>query len=273
MSGLLRRTRPGWPVCHRATNERARNRRLRRSGPIQSADHLRPGSTSMRSFDDLHDGHWQAALLDASYGNVRLVFSRAGAGEIRQLALPAENLRVAEDELATMDDARLRQLLAESEPWVERTRRLDAGTSNPALFLRAVCRYGWRSRGTGHADAGGRTWQGDAAAILVAARHAGRGGTVLVGFHSVRGVRHGVVQSAGAVFRGAWHGVERRQAGAGRRAGAGSGVVGQQERRAARTHAQRCARPLPLSGGGASPRRAARGAAPAGGAAEDHHSP
>ncbi|MGN6119401.1 MAG: hypothetical protein ACTHOA_06820 [Rhodanobacter sp.] len=71
----------------------------------------------MRSFDDLHDGHWQAALLDASYGNVRLVFARADAGEIRQLALPAENLRVAEDELATMDDARLRQLLGESEPW------------------------------------------------------------------------------------------------------------------------------------------------------------
>ncbi|MGN6706556.1 MAG: hypothetical protein ACTHJO_10915 [Rhodanobacter sp.] len=71
----------------------------------------------MRSFEDIHGDHWQAALLDASYGNVRLVFSRAGVGEIRQLALSAENLRVAEDELAAMDDARLRQLLGESEPW------------------------------------------------------------------------------------------------------------------------------------------------------------
>lgn len=71
----------------------------------------------MRSFDDSRGGHWQAALLDASYGNVRLVFSHAGDGEIRQLALAAENLRVAEDELASMDDARLRQLLAESVPW------------------------------------------------------------------------------------------------------------------------------------------------------------
>jgi len=71
----------------------------------------------MRSFDDSHGGHWQAALLNASYGNVLLVFSRAGDGEVRQLALPAENLRLAEDELATMDDARLRQLLGESEPW------------------------------------------------------------------------------------------------------------------------------------------------------------
>jgi hypothetical protein len=48
---------------------------------------------------------------------VLLVFSHAGDGEIRQLALPAENLRLAEDELAAMDDARLCQLLAESEPW------------------------------------------------------------------------------------------------------------------------------------------------------------
>jgi hypothetical protein len=71
----------------------------------------------MRSFDDLQGGHWQAALLDASYGNVLLVFSHAGDGDIRQLALPAENLRLAEDDLAAMDDARLRQLLAESEPW------------------------------------------------------------------------------------------------------------------------------------------------------------
>ena len=29
----------------------------------------------MRSFDDSHGQHWQAALLDGSYGNVMLVFS------------------------------------------------------------------------------------------------------------------------------------------------------------------------------------------------------
>ena len=71
----------------------------------------------MRSFDDPRRGHWQAALLEASYGNVRLVFSHAGDGEIRQLALRAENLRVAEEELAATDETRLCELLAESEPW------------------------------------------------------------------------------------------------------------------------------------------------------------
>ena len=32
----------------------------------------------MRSFDDDRGGHWQAALLEASFGNVMLVFSRIG---------------------------------------------------------------------------------------------------------------------------------------------------------------------------------------------------
>lgn len=71
----------------------------------------------MRSFDDHQGGHWQAAVLDASFGNVRLVFARAGDGVVRQLDLPAENLRLAEAELAEWDDTRLRRLLAESVPW------------------------------------------------------------------------------------------------------------------------------------------------------------
>lgn len=71
----------------------------------------------MRSFDDPRGGHWQAAVLDASYGSMLLVFSHAGDGEVRKVGMHAQNMRFAEAELAGMDDARLCQLLAESGPW------------------------------------------------------------------------------------------------------------------------------------------------------------
>jgi hypothetical protein len=71
----------------------------------------------MRSFDDTRGGHWQAALLDASYGSMLLVFSPSGDGVIRQTAMHAENMRLAEQQLADMDDAQLRSLLAASAPW------------------------------------------------------------------------------------------------------------------------------------------------------------
>jgi len=71
----------------------------------------------MRSFDDTRGGHWQVAVLDASYGSMLLVFSHAGDGEVRKLAMDAENMRLAEEQLADMDDSRLRSLLAASVPW------------------------------------------------------------------------------------------------------------------------------------------------------------
>ena len=71
----------------------------------------------MRSFDDPQGGQWQAAVLDASYGNMLLVFSHAGDGAIRKIAMKAENMWLAERQLADMEDSQLRGLLAESVPW------------------------------------------------------------------------------------------------------------------------------------------------------------
>lgn len=71
----------------------------------------------MRSFDDEHGNHWQAALMEASYGNILLIFSRTGADDIMQTTLQAAHLREAEQMLAAADEARLRTLLAGATPW------------------------------------------------------------------------------------------------------------------------------------------------------------
>lgn len=71
----------------------------------------------MRSFDDDRGGQWQVAVLDASYGSMLLVFSHAGDSAVRKLAMSAENLRLAEQELVEMDESQLRRLLDESLPW------------------------------------------------------------------------------------------------------------------------------------------------------------
>lgn len=71
----------------------------------------------MRSFDDAQGNHWQAALMDASYGSTVVVFSCAGSGVLRKAVLDAENMRLAEEQLAGLDDSQLRDLLGQSEPW------------------------------------------------------------------------------------------------------------------------------------------------------------
>ncbi|HVX05844.1 MAG TPA: hypothetical protein VHA71_12085 [Rhodanobacteraceae bacterium] len=71
----------------------------------------------MRSFDDDHGGHWQAALLEASYGNVMLIFSRIGAGGVLHAALDTANFHEAEQWLAGTDPDTLRRWLAKAEPW------------------------------------------------------------------------------------------------------------------------------------------------------------
>ena len=71
----------------------------------------------MRSFDDEHGSHWQAALMDASFGNVLLVFTRIGADGVLGTPLEAANFHEAEDWLAEAGEARLRALLAEAKPW------------------------------------------------------------------------------------------------------------------------------------------------------------
>lgn len=71
----------------------------------------------MRSFDDERGGHWQAALMAASFGNVLLVFSRIGAEGVLHSPLDSANFHEAEQLLAEADEARLRLLLAEAKPW------------------------------------------------------------------------------------------------------------------------------------------------------------
>ena len=83
----------------------------------------------MRSFYDPHGRHWQAALLEASYGNVMLVLSPMDGTEVVQHLLGSDNLADAEGELAALDDAALAALLAEAQPWdheagVERAKAL-----------------------------------------------------------------------------------------------------------------------------------------------------
>lgn len=71
----------------------------------------------MRSFEDNQGKQWQAALLDASYGNIMLIFSPMHGGEIRQQLLGAENLAAAEAQMVGMDDDALRTMLAEADVW------------------------------------------------------------------------------------------------------------------------------------------------------------
>ncbi len=71
----------------------------------------------MRSFDDPLGQRWQAALLEASYGDFVLVFSPLQGSETRQKPLHADNLAEATAALAALDDDGLRALLAEAGPW------------------------------------------------------------------------------------------------------------------------------------------------------------
>jgi hypothetical protein len=72
---------------------------------------------SMRSFDDERGGHWQAALMEASFGNVLLVLTKIGAEGVLRAPLDAANFREAQAWLAGADEERLRALLAEAKPW------------------------------------------------------------------------------------------------------------------------------------------------------------
>lgn len=72
----------------------------------------------MRSFDDKQGGHWQAALMEASFGNVLLVFSRIGAEGVLHTALDAANFHEAQGWLADADEDQLRAMLAEAKPWM-----------------------------------------------------------------------------------------------------------------------------------------------------------
>jgi hypothetical protein len=71
----------------------------------------------MRAFDDSHGNPWQAALLEASYGNVSLLFTSMRGDEIRQQTMSAEDMAEAQTQLAKLDVEALRAMLAEAHPW------------------------------------------------------------------------------------------------------------------------------------------------------------
>jgi hypothetical protein len=74
-------------------------------------------SSTMRSFDDDQGRHWQAALLEASFGNVMLIFSRIGGEGALRKTLDIANYGEAQQWLAGADAGALQALLAEAEPW------------------------------------------------------------------------------------------------------------------------------------------------------------
>ena len=71
----------------------------------------------MRSFDDTQGCTWQAALLEASYGNIALIFSPLRGEGLRQTLMAAQTLPEAEAQLAALDAAGLRALLAQARAW------------------------------------------------------------------------------------------------------------------------------------------------------------
>ncbi len=75
----------------------------------------------MRTVQDPDGKHWQAALLEASYGHIMLIFSPLEGDAIRQRLIDADHLAEAEMELAALDDDQLRVLLTEAQPWDQAT--------------------------------------------------------------------------------------------------------------------------------------------------------
>lgn len=71
----------------------------------------------MRTFKDSAGRPWQAALLDASYGSIRLVFSPLGEDALRQCPSGAGTLAEALGWLEAKDDDALRALLETAEIW------------------------------------------------------------------------------------------------------------------------------------------------------------
>lgn len=71
----------------------------------------------MRSFQDEHGASWQAALLEASYGHISVVFSPVQGGPIRHHLLDAEHLRQATGLLDAADEEQLKAWLAAAGDW------------------------------------------------------------------------------------------------------------------------------------------------------------
>jgi hypothetical protein len=71
----------------------------------------------MRTFEDDDGRRWQAALLEASWGNVLLLFSALDGDDTRQQLLDAQNMSEAVTRVATMSVDELRALLSTASAW------------------------------------------------------------------------------------------------------------------------------------------------------------
>lgn len=71
----------------------------------------------MRTFEDPQGQSWQAGLLEASYGDILLIFSPLSGGEVRQRLLASDNMLDAEAEVTALGEDGLLDLLAEAKPW------------------------------------------------------------------------------------------------------------------------------------------------------------
>lgn len=71
----------------------------------------------MRSFEDQQGRSWQSALIEASYGQIFLVFSPLDTTDVRQYTMPADNLEQANLAFAAISDDDLRLMLEQSIPW------------------------------------------------------------------------------------------------------------------------------------------------------------
>lgn len=71
----------------------------------------------MRTFNDPQGNAWQAALLDASYGSITLLFSPVRGNDIRRHEMPADTMAEAEAQFAGLSDMELMALWAKAQPW------------------------------------------------------------------------------------------------------------------------------------------------------------
>ena len=76
-----------------------------------------PEALHVRSFNDDQHARWQAAVMEASFGNSLLILSRIGGEGVRVMTVDAANFGEAEQWLATVDDDGLRRCLAEAKPY------------------------------------------------------------------------------------------------------------------------------------------------------------
>lgn len=73
----------------------------------------------MRTFTDKDGRRWQAALLEASYGNILLTFNPFDDNTVSQVQIDADNMVEAGHKLYAFEEAQLQELLAKARPWDE----------------------------------------------------------------------------------------------------------------------------------------------------------